>query len=248
VQNDLTGAGRLYQRCFEELLLIQRAGDSSELPFYDEALLLREMRLFTDWCCGSLLKLVLSDAEQQLIERTFAQLVTRALRQPRVLVHRDYHSRNLMLLSEPGRALGVIDFQDAVRGPATYDLVSLLKDCYIEWPAATVRDWALAYARQARAAGIAIASDDREFLDDFALMGAQRHLKVLGIFCRLWLRDGKPGYLKDLPLTFRYTLDALSAHADYEAFADFLRQRIATRLPAALAAAQADARQKGLHP
>lgn len=242
---DLAAALQLYQRCFGELLLIQQAGNLEELPAYDAGLLRRELQLFPQWCCGGLLGLTLTAQEQALIEATFGHLTARALQQPRVLVHRDYHSRNLMLLAEPGRTIGVIDFQDAVAGPATYDLVSLLKDCYIAWPAATVRQWALAYAAEARRAGIPLAADDEEFLHDFALMGAQRHLKVLGIFCRLWLRDGKPGYLKDLLLTFRYTLEALAPYAEHAAFVDFLQRRIAPALPPAIAAAESIARQRG---
>ena len=242
---DLLAAGQLYQRCFGELLLIQQAGDLDALPAYDAALLRRELQLFPQWCCSGLLGLTLTAQEQALIEATFGHLTARALQQPRVLVHRDYHSRNLMLLAEPGRAIGVIDFQDAVAGPATYDLVSLLKDCYIAWPEAAVRQWALAYAAEARRVGIPLAADDDAFLHDFALMGAQRHLKVLGIFSRLWLRDGKPGYLKDLPLTFRYTLEALAPVAELADFVAFLQRRLAPALPAAIAAAETAARQRG---
>ncbi len=242
---DLVAAGQLYQRCFAELLLIQQAGDLDALPDYDAALLRRELQLFPQWCCSGLLGLTLTTQEQTLIETTFGHLTARALQQPRVLVHRDYHSRNLMLLAEPGRAIGVIDFQDAVAGPATYDLVSLLKDCYIAWPEAAVRQWALAYAAEARRVGIPLAADDDAFLHDFALMGAQRHLKVLGIFSRLWLRDGKPGYLKDLPLTFRYTLEALAPVAELADFVAFLQRRLAPALPAAIAAAETAARQRG---
>jgi N-acetylmuramate 1-kinase len=238
------GAQQYYQRCFEELLLIQQATVTSPLPCYDEALLLREMRLFTEWCCEALLQLTLTPAEHAITEQAFARLVASALQQPQVLVHRDYHSRNLMLLSEPGRAIGVIDFQDAVIGPWTYDLVSLLKDCYIEWPQQKVREWALSYAQQANVAGILPAFDSAQTLKDFDLMGAQRHIKVLGIFSRLWLRDGKAGYLKDMPLTFRYLQQVMNAQPQFAEFAQFLRQRIEPQLAVALAAAQAAARER----
>jgi hypothetical protein len=151
-------------------------------------------------------------------------------------VHRDYHSRNLMY--RPGQAPGVIDFQDAVRGPATYDLVSLLKDCYIEWPRDQVNAWVLDYATQARAVGIALPRDRQMLLREFDLMGAQRHLKVLGIFSRLWLRDGKRGYLGDLPLTLRYLVAILPEHKELAAFSAWLHAKILPRFDAALARAQ----------
>jgi N-acetylmuramate 1-kinase len=246
VEGNYIAAQQYYQRCFEELLLIQQANVTSPLPQYDEALLLREMRLFTEWCCGALLQLTLTPAEHALIEQAFGLLVTSALQQPQVLVHRDYHSRNLMLLDEPGSAIGVIDFQDAVIGPWTYDLVSLLKDCYVEWPQAQVREWALLYAQHANAVGILPAVEPAQVLHDFDLMGAQRHIKVLGIFCRLWLRDGKAGYLNDIPLTFRYLQQVMSAQPQFTEFAQFLQTRIEQPLAAAVVAAQAAARAQGV--
>jgi N-acetylmuramate 1-kinase len=248
VASNYDGAQSYYQRCFEELLLIQQATVTSPLPHYDEALLLREMRLFTEWCCEALLQLTLTPAEHAIIEQAFASLVASALQQPQVLVHRDYHSRNLMLLSEPGRAIGVIDFQDAVIGPWTYDVVSLLKDCYIEWPQQQVREWLLLYAEQAKVAGILPAFDPAQALQDFDFMGAQRHIKVLGIFSRLWLRDGKAGYLNDMPLTFRYLQQVMNAQPQFAEFAQFLQQRIEPQLAIALAAVQATARAQGSLP
>jgi aminoglycoside/choline kinase family phosphotransferase len=231
-------ASALYQLAFDELLLIQRCAADS-LPPYDDTLLLREMRLFTEWFCGGLMQYTLDAAEHGLLERVYAFLSREVRMQPQVFVHRDYHSRNLMY--RPGLRLGVIDFQDAVKGPLTYDLVSLLKDCYIEWPRAQVNAWALDYAAQARRAGIVEHIDDTAFLRGFDLMGAQRHLKVLGIFSRLWLRDGKRGYLRDIPLTMRYLVTVLPEHPELVEFAQWLDVRILPQLDAALARANAAA-------
>ncbi|MGV3590750.1 MAG: aminoglycoside phosphotransferase family protein [Gammaproteobacteria bacterium] len=232
------GAGALYQLAFDELLRIQICAATS-LPPYDDALLLREMRLFTEWFCGGLMRITLDAAEHAMLEAVYAFLAQQARAQPQVFVHRDYHSRNLMY--RPGTRLGVIDFQDAVCGPLTYDLVSLLKDCYIEWPRAQVNAWALDYAAQAQRAGIVERIDAAGFLRDFDLMGAQRHLKVLGIFSRLWLRDGKRGYLRDIPLTMRYLVSVLPEHPQLTAFAQWLDRRILPQLDAALARANAAA-------
>jgi aminoglycoside/choline kinase family phosphotransferase len=228
----LTPAAReLYQLAFAELLLIQRCA-ADTLPRYDDALLLREMRLFTEWFCGALMQHPPSAAEQGMLEEAYAFLSQAARAQPQVFVHRDYHSRNLMYRG--GTSPGVIDFQDAVRGAVTYDLVSLLKDCYIEWPRAEVNAWALDYAAQAQRAGILAEVNAAAFLRDFDLMGAQRHIKVLGIFSRLWLRDGKRGYLRDIPLTMRYLVTVLPEHPQLAAFAAWLHEHILPQLDAAL--------------
>ena len=237
---EYTAALALYQQCFDELLLIQRA-DTERLPAYDDALLLREMRLFSEWFCAGLLQHPLADSELQLVEQAFALLSRSARQQTQVFVHRDYHSRNLMLL--PAGGIGVIDFQDAVSGPVTYDLVSLLKDCYIEWPRAQVRAWAVAFAQQAQARGILPAISSERFLADFDLMGAQRHIKVLGIFSRLWLRDGKSGYLKDLPLTFRYLQQVVMEEPSLAEFAGWLEAVIWPLLLPAIERAKAVAAQ-----
>ncbi|MDY6982788.1 MAG: phosphotransferase [Pseudomonadota bacterium] len=231
-------ATTLYQLAFDELLLIQRC-DAAPLPPYDDALLLREMRLFTEWFCGGLMQYALDDGEHAMLEAVYGFLSRAVRAQPQVFVHRDYHSRNLMY--RPSRRLGVIDFQDAVRGPVTYDLVSLLKDCYIEWPRAQVNAWALDYAGQAQRAGIVGNVDAAAFLRAFDLMGAQRHLKVLGIFSRLWLRDGKRGYLRDIPLTMRYLVTVLPEHPELAEFARWLDARVLPQLDAALARANAAA-------
>jgi aminoglycoside/choline kinase family phosphotransferase len=242
---DYASARGLYQTCFDQLLLIQQANSTHPpLPAYDAALLLREMRLFTQWFCAGLLGMALSDQEQRLVEAAFQMLCRQALQQAQTFVHRDYHSRNLMLLARTEPAIGVIDFQDAVRGPWTYDLVSLLKDCYIEWPRDQVNEWALAFARQAQARGLLPLVDDATVLRDFDLMGAQRHIKVLGIFSRLWLRDGKPGYLKDIPLTYRYLQQVVMEHDELASFAQWLHERVEPQLGAALDQATVAAKQK----
>jgi hypothetical protein len=153
------------------------------------------------------------------------------LAQPAAFVHRDYHSRNL-LVTEAGNP-GILDFQDAVWGPVTYDLVSLLKYCYIAWPAARVRGWALQYRERLLVEGFPLDSTEAQFIRWFDLMGLQRHIKVLGIFARLFYRDGKPQYLKDLPRVLRYTLEAARTYPETAPFADFIAQRIEPEFPGA---------------
>ncbi|HEY5717455.1 MAG TPA: phosphotransferase [Motiliproteus sp.] len=219
-------ADELYRKALLTLTHIQqcRAIGERPLPPYDKALLQREVDLFSDWFIPQLLQLNLSEAEQHTLQGAYEVLIGSALEQPQVCVHRDYHSRNLML-TESGTP-GVIDFQDAVWGPLTYDLVSLLRDCYIDWPDDLVRGWALNYATQAVEAGIIAPVEDRLFLRWFDLMGMQRHLKAVGIFARLLLRDGKPGYLDDIPRTFGYLLQVSAHYPELQAFRTLLVQRV----------------------
>ncbi len=198
---DESSADRLYGDALEALLRIQRASRPGALPEYDRELLVRELMLFPDWYCARQLGRELNAAQRQALEGTFSVLLENNLGQPKVYVHRDYHSRNLML-SQPNP--GILDFQDAVYGPITYDLVSLLRDAYIAWPEERVLDWCARYWERARRAGLPVAADFAEFYRDFEWMGAQRQLKVLGIFARLCWRDGKDGYLRDQPLVMRY--------------------------------------------
>ncbi len=194
--------------------------DSPDLPVYDAALLGEELGRFQTWFVEGLLDYTVADDEQAIIDALCRHLVETALEQPRVLVHRDFHSRNLML-ADSGE-LAVIDFQDAVAGPVTYDLVSLLRDCYIRWPPESVVDWAVDGYRMYREQGLLADVEQAQFLRWFDLMGLQRHLKVLGNFARLNLRDSKAGYLNDLPLVLRYVQEVLRAHAaDHEALAAF---------------------------
>jgi len=182
--------------------------DSLGLPAYSLALLDREMQLLPEWFLERHLHLALTADERHQLELAFANLAVAALAQTQVLVHRDYHSRNLMVCA-PGNP-GILDFQDAVRGAITYDLVSLYKDCYLRWPRARVLAWVEDYRRAAIDAALLPASvDEMAFRRDFDLMGVQRHLKVLGIFARLWWRDGKSGYLHDLPRVLDYVLEVL---------------------------------------
>ena len=216
----------LYADAIDALLRLQAAGTTpaSVLPAYDRDRLRREMELFPEWFVTRHLGLVPDAREQRLIESTFDWLCGEALLQPVVLVHRDYHSRNLMVC--PGRNPGILDFQDAVRGPVSYDLVSLLKDCYIVWPRARWLGWLDRYRAGALRLGLDAGSSRDEFIRWFELMGLQRHLKVLGIFARLWYRDGKAGYLADLPRVLDYTLDVTGSVSELSEFDGFLRRRI----------------------
>jgi aminoglycoside/choline kinase family phosphotransferase len=198
---DERNAGRLYGDALDALLRIQLASRPGVLPDYDKQLLERELRLFPDWYVARQLKRELGAAQRETLEQAFSTLLANNLGQARVFVHRDYHSRNLMVC-EP--CPGILDFQDAVYGPITYDLASLLRDAYVAWEEERVIDWAVRYWEKARKAGLPVAGDFADFYRDFEWMGAQRQLKVLGIFARLFYRDGKDGYLKDQPLVMRY--------------------------------------------
>ena len=198
---DADNADALYRSALDALVRIQAGSQPGVLPDYDETLLQRELDLFPHWYVERHLGVTLDPQQQEELATVFRRLLDCALAQPRVFVHRDYHSRNLMQ-SEPNP--GILDFQDAVYGPVTYDLVSLLKDAYIEWDEERTLDWAIRYWEAARRAGIPVTRDFAEFHRDYEWMGAQRHIKVLGIFARLYHRDGKDGYLKDLPLVSRH--------------------------------------------
>lgn len=205
-------AHRLYLDAIGALVAIQMHSRPGVLPEYDRALLLRELTLFPDWYVGKHLGLTLSDKQRATLDKTFEILLANNLAQPQVFVHRDYHSRNLMVLAEGNP--GILDFQDAVYGPITYDLVSLLRDAYVKWDEEMVLDWAIRYWEQARRAGLPVSPDIDGFYRDFEFMGLQRHLKVLGIFARLYHRDGKDGYLRDLPLVMEYTRSAAGRYPE----------------------------------
>ena len=198
---DDASADQLYRAAIDALIRIQLASQPGRLPAYDRALLQRELDLFPDWYLDRHAQLALDDGERQALAATFDKILAVNLAEPSVFVHRDYHSRNLMV-SEPNP--GIIDFQDAVFGPISYDLVSLFKDAYIAWDEARTLDWLIRYWQQARRAGLPLADDFALFHRDYEWMGVQRHLKVLGIFARLYHRDGKDGYLKDMPRVSRY--------------------------------------------
>jgi len=230
-------ADALYGDALDALADIQARGAeaATQLAPYDRAPLLRELALMPEWFCGRHLGIELSSEERELLAQAFERLMREALAQPRVFVHRDYHSRNLMVVES--RNPGVIDFQDALRGPIGYDLVSLLKDCYIAWPRARVERWVSAHRDRLVARGFAAAGSEAELLRAFDLIGVQRHIKVLGIFARLYHRDGKPGYLGDLPLTLRYVLETCAAYPELTELGRFLERRAAPRLAEANARA-----------
>jgi aminoglycoside/choline kinase family phosphotransferase len=194
---------KLYSDAIQALLQMQTRIATDELPGYGEPLLNREMDLFHGWFLGELLDIRLTDHQSNLWQSAKKTLIANALQQPEVFVHRDFHSRNLMKIQSGNPA--ILDFQDAVKGPLTYDLVSLLRDCYIEWPVQRVESLAKEYYKLAREKNLLDVSHEK-FIYWFNLMGIQRHLKAVGIFSRLNIRDGKPGYLKDIPRTLNYVI------------------------------------------
>jgi N-acetylmuramate 1-kinase len=234
--SQLRGGGdpdALYADAFEALRRIQVGGaDAAQrLAAYDRATLTRELELMPSWFCERHLQLSLDASDRQVIAQTFEFLIQEALGQPVVFVHRDFHSRNLMRL--PERNPGVIDFQDALAGPVGYDLVSLLKDCYIDWPRVRVEQWVSRYRDSLRNAPTLTGSSEREFLRWFDLIGVQRHIKVLGIFARLWYRDGKSGYIADLPRTLDYVRDTAARYPELQPLGEWLERRIVPGFAAA---------------
>lgn len=204
-------AESLYSDAIDALIKIQLASQAGALPVYDQTLLLGELNLFPDWYITRHLQTELTVGQRDAIQAVFEQILRNNLLQPFVFVHRDYHSRNLMVTAPNP---GIIDFQDAVYGPITYDLVSLFKDAYIRWEEEQVLDWTIRYWEKARKAGLPIMADFTDFYRDFEWMGVQRHLKVLGIFARLCHRDGKRGYLKDMPLVMDYLRNACERYRE----------------------------------
>ncbi len=229
---DAESAEPLYADALAALARLQAGVEpaASGLPAYDERLLRAELDIFREWFLGKLLKLELHGAEAAMLDETWGALADSALEQPRVCVHRDYHSRNLMVTEHANP--GVLDFQDAVVGPIAYDLVSLLRDCYVAWPAARVDSWMDGHRSALRDAGLLDAAGAERFRRWFDLMGMQRHLKAAGIFARLLLRDGKSGYLKDIPRTLNYVMEAGEAYPEFAGFLDFLATRVLPQLAA----------------
>ena len=231
---------RLYGDALDALVRLQtRGGEAARaLPPYDRAALIREMQLLPDWFLDRHLRQKPTPAERAMLDRLFETLAQSALAQPAVFVHRDYHSRNLLITDEANP--GVLDFQDAVRGAATYDVVSLLKDCYIAWPRERVIEWLLGFRERLKHAGLDLGADE-ELIRRFDLMGLQRHIKVLGIFARLFYRDGKPGYLEDLPRVLAYTREAAALYPETAEFAHYIDERIEPAFEAAQARARSQA-------
>ncbi len=227
--NELTdnpsSAPTLYADAIGALLVMQREGAAFQaaLPPYDEALLRFEMSLFHDWLCGTHLGIHLDAAEERAWQALCDMLTDNALNQPQVFVHRDYHSRNLMV--SPHGNPGILDFQDAVEGPLTYDLVSLLKDCYVRWPAEDVWRWALDFYEQLDDT-LQTRIDVTLFRRYFELMGVQRHLKAAGIFARLNHRDGKPGYMADVPRTLGYIVDVGDDYEELGFVTALIKERV----------------------
>jgi aminoglycoside/choline kinase family phosphotransferase len=216
---DDANADALFSDAIDSLLRWQLASRAGELPPYDEALLRREMALFPEWYVGRHLEKPLAGAQAATLESIFALLAKSALAQPAVFVHRDYMPRNLMVC-EPNP--GVLDFQDAVHGPITYDVVSLLRDAFISWQEEQVLDWSVRYWEKARAAGLPVHADFADFWRAFEWMGLQRHLKVLGIFARINYRDGKPKYLQDTPRFLGYALSVSRRYSELAPLARLL--------------------------
>ncbi|QID17151.1 phosphotransferase [Nitrogeniibacter mangrovi] len=208
---DADNAHELYADALGALICIQKASAPGVLPDYDRDRLLAEMQLFPEWYLGRHKHLELSDTERTLLDKTFETILAINLAEPTVFVHRDFHSRNLMVTD---RGAGVLDFQDAVYGPISYDLVSLFKDAYIDWDEAFVLDMLARYWEAARQIGLPVREDFAEFHRDFEWMGVQRHLKVLGIFARLCHRDGKDGYLADMPRVLDYLRKACERYGE----------------------------------
>ncbi|MGI9212528.1 MAG: aminoglycoside phosphotransferase family protein, partial [Methylococcaceae bacterium] len=206
--------------------------DHPELPLYTEALLRRELHIFREWFMEGLLNLRLNRVEEALWASVSERLVLEALDQTVVFVHRDFHSRNLMVtgVTSPG----VLDFQDAVLGPLTYDAVSLLRDCYLLWPEKQVDAWLEAFRIRLLDGNVSGSASAEAFRRKFDLMGMQRHLKAVGIFARLQQRDHKPGYLADIPRTLSYVTMVTTAYPELADFGRFLEDRIYHRLPAVL--------------
>jgi aminoglycoside/choline kinase family phosphotransferase len=234
---DIECGNKYYSLAMATLVKIQRLNVSEDcsLPHYDSALLQREMALFPDWLLEKKLGLSLSTGEKALLSQTFSTLEDSALAQSQVVVHRDYHARNIMVVGDMvvsdmavGDSLGIIDFQDAVIGPVTYDLVSLLRDCYIVWPSEQVDSWCQHFYGLLESEKKPASYE--QFKRDFDLMGMQRHLKASGIFARLSLRDGKHAYLNDIPRTVQYIYQVGQAYPEFSEFTKFVENRVLPNL------------------
>jgi len=210
---DLSLADLLIRPVLDALIQWQLSSTAATLPPYDATLLRRELDLFPEWFIGRHLGIELAEEDRIMLERTFKFLINSALNQPKVFVHRDFMPRNLMVVESAERLTpGIIDFQDAVYGPITYDVVSLFRDAFISWDEEQEIDWVVRYWEKARAAGLPVREDFGAFWREYELMGLQRHLKVLGIFCRLKYRDGKEKYSEDLPRFMNYARKTASRY------------------------------------
>ena len=213
-------ANHLYQDATDALIQMQLASKADVLPNYDKALLQRELDLFPEWYLKKHIGIQLTDLQQTQVQKSFELIIENNVAQAKVYVHRDYHSRNLMVTAENNP--GVLDFQDAVYGPITYDASSLWRDAYISWPEERVIDWVIKFWEQGRKVGLPMPDDFGQFYRDFEWMGLQRHLKILGIFARLFHRDGKNGYLKDIPLVLEYAITTANRYIELKPLARIL--------------------------
>ncbi len=217
-------ANILYKEAINTLIKLQTCPAQTQLPLFNNAFMLKEISLFREWFLHAYLGLTLSTAEEELLGETFNWLTTQIATQPQIFIHRDYHSRNLIVLEQrQSFEIAVIDFQDAMKGPLTYDLVSLLKDCYVQWPREQVLLWLTQYYENQP---LTQHYSFEDFIRAFDLCGLQRHLKVLGVFCRLHLRDNKPNYLRDLPLTLNYVTACLESYTELQPLHQFIEQKV----------------------
>lgn len=223
-------APALYRDAIKTLVRLQAFSDVSGLTDYNASLLRQEMCLFKEWLLGRHLKITLNSQQAKAFERLCDLLVANALEQPQVFVHRDFHSRNLMFTRENNP--GVIDYQDAVLGPLSYDLVSLLKDCYIKWPGTEISKWTKDYLHERALTNTGINIDEKRFKRWFDLMGVQRHLKASGIFARLARRDNKHGFLKDIPRTLSYITELEPVYPELETLIQLLNVSVLPQLEA----------------
>jgi hypothetical protein len=218
----------LYSDALSTLVAIQVLVNVGGVDGYDKSLLIREMNLFREWLIEKHLNIKLSDSQVKILTKLFDLLVNNALQQPKVFVHRDFHSRNLMVTKENNP--GVIDYQDAVYGPISYDLVSILKDCYIKWPKEEINKWVDFYLNKLYEEKAQYRINRDEFVRWFDLMGVQRHLKASGIFARLSHRDGKHNFLEDIPRTLSYILDLKEAYEELRPICIILEELVLPRL------------------
>ena len=202
----------MYSDAVDTLVKIQLSSEPGKLPEFDRAFIMREMNLFPEWYIGKHLGITMTDAQSATLNAVFDAIASNCLAQSQVFMHRDFHSRNLMFL-EQGNP-GVLDFQDAVFGPVTYDLGSLLRDAYVQWDEEVVLDWVVRYWQRAKQVGLPVNPDIDAFYRDFEFMALQRHLKILGIFCRLNYRDGKTHYMAGLPTVSDYVRKTANRYKD----------------------------------
>ena len=219
---DVAQADQLFAAAINALIKFQGVSQPGVLPVYDAALLRRELELFPEWYLQRHLGLTMNSRLRELLDGLFEQLITQVLSQNKVFVHRDYMPRNLMVNNRDDRGVGVLDFQDAVYGPISYDIACLFHDAFISWPRAKVEQWMLSYWQQALQAGLPVPSKFSEFQRDCAVMGVQRHLKVIGIFARICHRDGKSRYLTDVPRFFNYLQEAVQDTTELTALVELL--------------------------